>query len=661
MKYSSHLYKALGLALMALAISVASIAQPTNDNRADATEIEDLLHWCSPLAGMSNKGATEDGDKIGCMSNEGPNFNVWYKFRASTENVQVVVSTGDLFGTMKFANVALFDEFGKELACDEYSDEYGDVGLTSTEMSLGNWYYIQVDHANNSSYPGTFTLCVTDELGYDFQDGAKEIMNLSQWCSKDGEFSTKKGSPDGGTGECLPSGPNFNKWFKFYARSEEIEVKVTTGDDKGTCQFPVVMLWDASFNRIACGKWQPESADECSLKGMGLKKKNWYYISVDHVLNANYPGTFTLCVNKGGTAETVGIKEKIAIRGRLVYNLYEPVLSKINLLDENDKVLATTNTDKTGKFRFDDLPSEVDYTVVVENYQPDQEVAIVQTNYTGRIIKKAFREEKNVFRFNLLPPDCYRLGLLSCENPGLIPDAGKVGVLGVIATKDDPLGGLENVNVGLYKDTETLIGETQTDQQGRFKFNNLPFESGYLVKVDDNADNLYVEMLMVNDEGDAIMAATLDNLGENGFFNFTELPYMKVYLDELKLDDLSDLELIDMSVGTAIQLNNVYFNQGKFDLQAESNAELDKLVVLLNENKEVKIEVAGHTDNMGTLQFNLKLSANRAKAVMDYLVEKGISPSRLTYRGYGSMKPLSKNQSEAELKKDRRVEFIILG
>ena len=656
----SKLYAKIGLAALVVVLSFGSLqAQPENDDMANALEIEDLLHWCSPLAGLSNKGATEDGARIGCMTNDGPNYNVWFKFRASMENVQVVVSTGEVFGTMKFANVALIDEYGTQLACDEYNDEYGDVGLTYTNLSLGNWYFIQVDHANTSSYPGTFTLCVTDELGYDYQDGAKELMNLSNWCSRDAEFSTWKGSPDGGTGTCLKTGPNFNKWFKFYARSEEIEVKVTTGGEKGSCQFPVVMLWDANFNEVACGKWKSESADECSLTGTGLKEQNWYYISVDHILNDKYPGSFTLCLDKGGTVETVGIKEKISIRGRLLYNLFEPVNSKITLLGKGGEVLTKTETDNTGKFRFDDLPPEVDYTVVVEGYSPGQDVVIVQTNYKGRIIKKAQRQEKNLFGFHMLPPDCYGLGLLSCEDPGLLPDAGTVGLLGIVIDKDDPLGGKENVNIGLYKDPETLLEETQTDHRGSFKFNNLPFDAGYMIRVDNISDDLYVEMLMVNDEGNSIMAATMENLDENGFFNFQELPYMQVYLGKLKIDDLADLTLVDLTVGTPIKLNNVYFLSGKYDLQPESSTELDKLVGLLNDNEDVKIEVAGHTDNSGTMKFNILLSANRAKAVMDYLIAKGISPSRLTYKGYGSKKPISRNHSEAECKKDRRVEFTI--
>ena len=259
----------------------------------------------------------------------------------------------------------------------------------------------------------------------------------------------------------------------------------------------------------------------------------------------------------------------------------------------------------------------------------------------------------------MLPPDCYGLGLLSCEDPGLLPDAGTVGLLGIVTDKDDPLGGKENVNIGLYKDGETLLEETQTDQSGSFKFNNLPYDAGYMIRVDNISDDLYVEMLMVNDEGNSIMATTMENLDENGFFNFQALPYMQVYLSKLKIDDLADLTLVDLTIGTPIKLNNVYFLLGKYDLLPSSSAELDKLVGLLNDNEDVKIEVAGHTDNSGTMKFNILLSANRAKAVMDYLIAKGISPSRLTYKGYGSKKPISRNHSEAERKKDRRVEFTI--
>ena len=218
-------------------------AQPTNDNKEQAYEIEDLLNWCSGDGQFTNVGSSEDNEKVYCMKN-GPNYNVWFKFRATTENIQIVVKTGGSKGSMKFTYVGLFSEQGQSLACVEYEDEQGDVGIVHGGLNLGNWYYISVDHQYNPKYNGSFTLCVTDELGYDYKDGATELMNLSNWCSPNAAYTTQGASPDGNSAPCLTKGPNFNRWFKFYARTDEIELKVMTGGEQGTLRFPNTALWE---------------------------------------------------------------------------------------------------------------------------------------------------------------------------------------------------------------------------------------------------------------------------------------------------------------------------------------------------------------------------------------------------------------------------------
>ena len=110
--------------------------------------------------------------------------------------------------------------------------------------------------------------------------------------------------------------------------------------------------------------------------------------------------------------------------------------------------------------------------------------------------------------------------------------------------------------------------------------------------------------------------------------------------------------------GKAIALNNVYFEQSSFIMQKESYPELDKVVLMLKSNPQTKIEIGGHTDNIGDNRLNLALSENRAKVILNYLVSKGIDEDRLLYRGYGGVKPVAPNDSEDNKKKNRRVEIV---
>ena len=87
--------------------------------------------------------------------------------------------------------------------------------------------------------------------------------------------------------------------------------------------------------------------------------------------------------------------------------------------------------------------------------------------------------------------------------------------------------------------------------------------------------------------------------------------------------------------------------------------ELDKLVALLTRHPEMQIEIGGHTDNKGSVDYNQKLSENRAKAVNDYLILKGIPAQQLSYKGYNFSMPLVSNDTEEGRAKNRRTEFKI--
>ncbi len=122
-----------------------------------------------------------------------------------------------------------------------------------------------------------------------------------------------------------------------------------------------------------------------------------------------------------------------------------------------------------------------------------------------------------------------------------------------------------------------------------------------------------------------------------------------------------DIPLEPIKVNAGMALKNILFETNAFKLQPSSFTELDKLVTLLSENNSLQIEIGGHTDNIGNAADNLKLSTNRAKAVVEYLVSKGIASERLRYKGYGSSQPVADNSTEAGRAKNRRTEIKVTG
>jgi OOP family OmpA-OmpF porin len=106
-----------------------------------------------------------------------------------------------------------------------------------------------------------------------------------------------------------------------------------------------------------------------------------------------------------------------------------------------------------------------------------------------------------------------------------------------------------------------------------------------------------------------------------------------------------------------IALGGIVFRYDSDELTEDSKAILDRLARKLVRIKEARLEVAGHTDARGDALYNLDLSERRARAVRDYLVERGVNPSRLTAKGYGQTKPLADNESSAGRAVNRRVEL----
>jgi hypothetical protein len=107
-------------------------------------------------------------------------------------------------------------------------------------------------------------------------------------------------------------------------------------------------------------------------------------------------------------------------------------------------------------------------------------------------------------------------------------------------------------------------------------------------------------------------------------------------------------------------LEGVNFNSGKATLTPDSYTVLDELVGYMNRKDDDRIEVGGHTDNVGKPEFNLKLSLDRANTVRDYLISKGIDPARIVAKGYGQTKPVADNKTEDGRATNRRTEVTVL-
>ncbi|HQB78577.1 MAG TPA: OmpA family protein, partial [Tenuifilaceae bacterium] len=122
-----------------------------------------------------------------------------------------------------------------------------------------------------------------------------------------------------------------------------------------------------------------------------------------------------------------------------------------------------------------------------------------------------------------------------------------------------------------------------------------------------------------------------------------------------------NIYLKPFAVGQVLVMRNIFFQTDSYELLSESAVELNRLVELLRVNPLVRIEVGGHTDNVGSDSYNQQLSEKRASSVAQYIIGKGIDVGRITWKGYGEQQPMSSNETEEGRAENRRTEIRIVG
>ncbi|MFA6925201.1 MAG: OmpA family protein [Bacteroidales bacterium] len=193
---------------------------------------------------------------------------------------------------------------------------------------------------------------------------------------------------------------------------------------------------------------------------------------------------------------------------------------------------------------------------------------------------------------------------------------------------------------------KAVIANFKADKKGMFSI-TLPKEINYTITATYPDYNNYTEIF---DIGKDTVTTIIKNISlQKPMIAVESKTAIKAFKTE------------DYEIGEKIILKNVFFDFDKATLRQESVTELQNLVNLLNQLPTFVIEISGHTDNVGLAEYNKTLSKKRAEAVVDFLAEKGISKSRLTYKGYGSEQPIATNSTAEGRQQNRRTEFKILS
>lgn len=156
-------------------------------------------------------------------------------------------------------------------------------------------------------------------------------------------------------------------------------------------------------------------------------------------------------------------------------------------------------------------------------------------------------------------------------------------------------------------------------------------------------------------------AALISSIREGGFGGY-DIYSFQLKEEELKPEAINvyDYMVEELTPGTVVRLVNIQFEFNSAALTGDSQEGIDMLASFLESHPEISVELAGHTDNVGSDAYNLKLSQERAEVVRQALTTRGIDETRLTAKGYGAIKPICSNDTDEHRAMNRRTEMIVL-
>ncbi len=324
---------------------------------------------------------------------------------------------------------------------------------------------------------------------------------------------------------------------------------------------------------------------------------------------------------------------KIDYKGMFIADKKALANSTVNLITDQGKIFQTTKTDENGSFQFIGVPAEQELTLGLDSKETKKYKKVVLADTTGTVVKE-MDKINGEFVLTILPSEKKKLGTVYVADPEL-----KIKKI-----------------------------KPKTKTQNAFIIGRV---------IDDNGNPIKADVEVV-DYLTGTVIQKISSKSSSGDFNIT-LPAGKSYdiavskfgysfqTINITIPDtvgfeknLKDITLQKVEAGKKMVLNNIFFDVNQANLRKESFAELGRALKLINEISSLNIEISGHTDNVGSSKSNKELSEQRAKAVMDYLIENGANKDHLRYKGYGSSQPVASNKTEAGRQMNRRTEFKVL-
>lgn len=331
----------------------------------------------------------------------------------------------------------------------------------------------------------------------------------------------------------------------------------------------------------------------------------------------------------------------------------------IYLCNKNNTIVKKTTTNVLGAFVFEDIKPETSYFIGVD----------VKEVGSGEKLDLLNKDDNYVKFFDTIAGTRRSLKINSNYNQlfnsiSISEDEMKMNVNAKVYgdQNSNPLG---KVKIILLNENYLVIDSVLTDDFGAFKFKYLPFLKRFYLSA-NNSDNLLdaFKNILIYTMDDKLVKIITNEKGKRFIYKPIDAEINQI--KDIELDDpwLNLMSNKPNSKNNTI-IENILFETNKTDLLPQAQEVLNKVILVLNTNKAIKIEISAHTDSKGTDADNLKLSQLRAKTALNYITAAGIDADRIISIGYGEGKLLNKCKdntpcSEIEHAQNRRVEFKIL-
>lgn len=329
------------------------------------------------------------------------------------------------------------------------------------------------------------------------------------------------------------------------------------------------------------------------------------------------------------------------------------------VVDDDGNIIGKSKSNQKGFFSFDKLSQEEQYLFMLA--EDDPEINMIVLNKDGEVLDAAKRLIDGKYRYSKLGSDENILSLMSeVDRSVQFVSTDNVSTINIFGQLYKKLPGdfSDVMEIWVVDDEGNIIRRTNSDSKGFFSFEKLNKQDEYLFMLTEDDETLKMNIV---DEGMKYLATAKRLI--DGKYRYKRLGSDENNLELMNEDDESKMNLKEGAVFVSSEMN---FEYRSSKILTSGRSQLDELIIILNNNKEIGLEIAAHTDSKGGPEYNLELGQRRADAVVRYLTSKGIAKNRTIAKSYGQTKPIAPNtlpngdDNPKGREKNRRVEFKII-